>query len=106
MPYMFRAKEVGKLVGTTTFGILVGNAGAWLNGRRIYHRAKYWHLRCGRKWIIEQEGWLPMWQWKTTRKTCSMAAMHSWKAIELILKDLKPHKEVNQPADPIRVADY
>ena len=31
------------------------------------------------KWIIEQEGWLPMWQWKTTRKTCSMAAMHSWK---------------------------
>jgi len=28
------------------------------------------------------------------------------KAVELILKDLKPFKPLEQPADPVRVAGY
>jgi len=108
MPYMFRAKEVGKLVGTTTFGILVGNAG----GHGLMDGAYITAPNIGifgveEKWIIEQEGVAPDVAVENYPKDLLNGRdAQLEKAIELILKDLKPHKEVNQPADPIRVADY
>ena len=55
MPYMFRAQGVGKLVGTTTFGILVGNSmghqlmdGAYITAPNIGI------FGTNEKWIIEQ----------------------------------------------------
>lgn len=108
MPYMFRAKGVGKLVGTTTLGILVGNSlghqlmdGAYLTSPNIGI------FSTDEKWIIEQEGVAP----DITVENYPKDLLNGHdaqleKAIELIMKDLPPHKETKQPADPIRVADY
>jgi tricorn protease len=108
MPYMFRAKGVGKLVGTTTFGILVGNAGnpGLMDGAYI-EAPNIGIFSTEEKWIIEQEGVAPDIDVENYPK--DLLNGHDAqleKAIELILKDLKPHKELKQPADPIRVADY
>jgi tricorn protease len=59
------------------------------------------------KWIIEQTGVAPDVEVENYPK--DLLNDHDAqleKAIELILKDLPAHKEVQQPADPIRVADY
>jgi tricorn protease len=59
------------------------------------------------KWIIEQEGVSPDVEVENYPK--QLLDGHDAqleKAVELILKDLQPHKETNQPADPIRVANY
>ncbi|CAN5725529.1 S41 family peptidase [soil metagenome] len=108
MPYMFRAKGVGKLVGTTTFGILVGNAGnpGLMDGAYIT-APNIGIFSTDEKWIIEQEGVAPDVEIENYPKDLLNGRdAQLEKAIEMILKDLKPHKEVQQPADPVRVADY
>jgi tricorn protease len=108
MPYMFRAKGVGKLVGTTTFGILVGNAGnpGLMDGGYIT-APNIGIFGVDEKWIIEQEGVAPDVEVENYPK--DLIRGHDAqleKAVELILKELKPHREVQQPADPVRVANY
>ena len=108
MPYMFRAKGVGKLVGTTTYGILVGNSlghqlmdGAYITSPNIGI------FSTDEKWIIEQQGVAPDVEVENYPKDLINGRdAQLEKAIELIMKDLPPHKEIHQPADPIRVADY
>ena len=59
------------------------------------------------KWIIEQEGVAPDVEVENYPK--DLIKGHDAqleKAVELIMKELKPHKEVQQPADPVRVANY
>ena len=60
MPYMFRAKNVGQLVGTTTFGILVGNAGnpSLMDGAHVT-APNIGIFSVDEKWIIEQQGVAP-----------------------------------------------
>ncbi len=108
MPYMFRYKNVGRLVGTTTLGILVGNAGnpGLMDGGHIT-APNIGIFSTDEKWIIEQEGVAPDVEVDNYPKDIINGHdAQLEKAIELILKDLKPFKEVHQPADPIRVADY
>ncbi len=108
MPYMFRYKNVGKLVGKTTFGILVGNAGnpGLVDGGRVT-APNIGIFSTDEKWIIEQEGVAPDVEVENYPKDILNGHdAQLEKAVELILKDLKPYKEVHQPADPVRVADY
>jgi tricorn protease len=108
MPYMFRYKNVGKLVGKTTFGILVGTAGnpGLMDGGRVT-APNIGIFSTDEKWIIEQEGVAPDVEVENYPKDILNGHdAQLEKAVELILKDLKPYKEVHQPADPVRVADY
>lgn len=108
MPYMFRAKGVGKLVGTTTFGILVGNSlGHQLMDGAFISSPNIGIFGTEGKWIIEQEGVAPDVAIENYPKDLIKGRdAQLEKAIQLIMKDLPPHKELQQPADPIRVADY
>ncbi|MEP6844442.1 MAG: PDZ domain-containing protein [Panacibacter sp.] len=108
MPYMFRAKGVGKLVGTTTFGILVGNSmGHQLMDGAFISAPNIGIFSTDEKWIIEQTGVAPDIEVENyPKELINGRDAQLEKAIELILKDLAPHKEIHQPADPIRVADY
>ncbi|HLX90657.1 MAG TPA: PDZ domain-containing protein [Puia sp.] len=108
MPYMFKAKQVGQLVGTRTFGILVGNAGNpdLIDGGHVT-APNIGIFSTDEKWIIEQEGVAPDVDVDNYPK--DLLSGHDTqleKAVELILRQLKPYKEVQQPADPVRVADY
>lgn len=108
MPYMFRAKGVGKLVGTTTFGILVGNSmdHTLMDGGSVT-APNIGIFSTDEKWIIEQQGVSPDVEVENYPK--DLLNGHDAqleKAVELIVKELKPHTEVHQPADPVRVADY
>ena len=108
MPYMFRAKKVGQLLGTTTFGILVGNSGNpdLMDGGHVT-APNIGIFGMDEKWIIEQQGVAPDIEVENYPKEIIKGHDSQLeKAVELILKQLKPHKEVHQPADPIRVADY
>ncbi len=108
MPYMFRAKQVGQLVGTRTFGILVGNAGnpGLMDGGYVT-APNIGIFGTDEKWIIEQEGVPPDVEVENYPKDILKGHdAQLEKAVELILKDLKPFKEVQQPADPVRVAGY
>jgi len=108
MPYMFRAKQVGQLVGTRTFGILVGNAGNpdLVDGGHVT-TPNIGIFSTDEKWIIEQEGVAPDIEIENYPKDIlSGHDAQLEKAVALIVKSLKPFKEVQQPADPIRVADY
>ncbi len=106
MPYMFRAKNVGKLVGTTTFGILVGNS----MGHRLMDGGNITAPNIGifstdEKWIIEQQGVAPDVEVENyPQDILSGHDAQLEKGVELIMKELKPHTEIHQPADPIRVA--
>ncbi|MDQ6813549.1 MAG: hypothetical protein M3040_07435, partial [Bacteroidota bacterium] len=57
------------------------------------------------KWIIEQQGVSPDVEVENYPK--DILSGHDAqldKAVELIMKDLKPHTEIHQPGDPVRVA--
>ncbi len=59
------------------------------------------------QWIIENKGVAPDVEVENYPKDLIRGRdTQLEKAIELILKDMKPVKEVQQPADPIRVANY
>ncbi len=108
MPYMFRAKKIGKLVGTTTLGILVGNAGNpdLMDGGHVT-APNIGIFGTEEQWIIENKGVAPDVEVENYPKDLIRGRdTQLEKAIELILKDMKPVKEVQQPADPIRVANY
>jgi len=107
MPYMFRAEHRGLLVGTTTFGILVGNTGNpdLMDGGHVT-TPNFGVFGTNGEWIIEQKGVAPDVEVDNYPKdVINGKDAQLEKAVELILKDLTPLKPVEQPLDPVRVAN-
>ena len=108
LPYMFKAEHIGILVGTTTFGILVGNTGNpdLMDGGHVT-TPNFGVFGTNGQWIIEQQGVAPDVEIDNYPKdVINGKDAQLERAVELILKDLKPVKPVEQPSDPVRVANY
>ncbi|MFC3197208.1 PDZ domain-containing protein [Parapedobacter deserti] len=107
MPYMFRLKGLGKLVGRTTMGILVGISGypPLLDGGRITS-PNFGIYDVNGQWIIENEGVEPdVFVEQMPKDLLSGRDPQLEKTVQLLLEEMKtyPYKEVKKPADPIRV---
>ena len=107
MPYMFRLKGLGKLVGRTTMGILVGISGypPLLDGGRITS-PNFGIYDMDGKWIIENEGVAPdVFVEQLPKDLLDGRDPQLERTIQLLLEDMKtyPYKEVKKPADPVRV---
>lgn len=108
LPYMFKAKHMGPLVGTRTFGILVGNTGNpdLIDGGQVT-TPNFAVFDKNRNWIIEQEGVSPDVEIDNNPvDVMNGKDTQLEKAVQLILKDLKNTKPIEQPIDPIRVSSY
>jgi tricorn protease len=107
LPYMFRAKHTGLIVGTTTFGILVGITGNpnLLDGGYIT-TPNFGVFGASGQWIIEQQGVVPDVEVDNyPGDVINGKDAQLEKTVELILRDLKPVKPMEQPTDPVRVAN-
>ena len=107
LPYMFRLKKIGPLVGTRTWGGLVGiwDVPALVDGGYITApRGGFYNLNG--EWDIENEGVAPDIEVEQESKLVNQGHDPQLeKAVEIALELLK-EKEVKilpQPADPIRV---
>lgn len=106
MPYMFRHKGLGKLVGRTTMGILVGISGypPLLDGGRVTS-PNFGIYDLDGNWIIENEGVAPdIFVEQTPKELLQGRDPQLEKTIEILLKEMKsyPYKDVPKPADPLR----
>lgn len=106
MPYMFRHKGLGKLVGRTTMGILVGISGypPLLDGGSITS-PNFGVYDLDGNWIIENEGVAPdVFVEQTPKDLLAGRDPQLEKTIEILLEEMKtyPYKEVPKPADPLR----
>jgi tricorn protease len=104
LPFLFRTKKLGPLVGTTTHGILVGiyNYPVLMDGGTVT-APRLGIFSMDGKWIIENEGVVPDVEVEQLPK--DVIAGHDpqlEKAVELVLKELKPKPAVKAPADPVR----
>lgn len=107
MPYMFRLKGLGKLVGRTTMGILVGISGypPLLDGGRITS-PNFGIYDTEGNWIIENEGVAPdIFIEQTPKDLLEGRDPQLEKTIQILLEEMKtyPYKKTVKPADPIRV---
>ena len=107
MPYMFRLKGLGKLIGRTTMGILVGISGypPLLDGGRITS-PNFGIYDMDGKWIIENEGVAPdVFVEQMPKDLLEGRDPQLERTIQLLLEEMKtyPYKEVKKPADPVRV---
>ncbi|WP_257667350.1 S41 family peptidase [Parapedobacter tibetensis] len=107
MPYMFKLKGLGKLVGRTTMGILVGISGypPLLDGGRITS-PNFGIYDMNGKWIIENEGVAPdIFVEQMPKDLLEGRDPQLERTVQLLLEEMKtyPYKEVKKPADPIRV---
>lgn len=108
MPYLFRQKKLGPLVGTTTNGILVGiyNYPVLMDGGTIT-APRLGIFSTDGKWIIENEGVAPDVEVEQTPKEVIAGRDPQLeKAVELVVKQLGPKKEVKAPAPPVRAVKY
>lgn len=106
MPYMFRHKELGKLVGRTTMGILVGISGypPLLDGGSVTS-PNFGVYDLEGNWIIENEGVAPdIFVEQTPKELLEGRDPQLERTVELLLEEMKtyPYKEVPKPADPLR----
>lgn len=106
MPYMFRHKELGKLVGRTTMGILVGISGypPLLDGGSVTS-PNFGVYDLDGNWIIENEGVAPdVFVEQTPKDLLQGKDPQLEKTIEILLEEMKsyPYKDVPKPADPVR----
>lgn len=106
MPYMFRHKDLGKLVGRTTMGILVGISGypPLLDGGRITS-PNFGVYDLDGNWIIENEGVAPdVFVEQTPKELLSGKDPQLERTIQILLEEMKtyPYKDVPKPADPLR----
>ncbi|WP_199139660.1 S41 family peptidase [Pedobacter sp. ASV12] len=106
MPYMFRFKGLGKLVGRTTMGILVGISGypGLLDGGRITS-PNFGIYDINGKWIIENEGVAPdVFVEQTPKDLLEGRDPQLEKTIKLLQEEMKTYKYPNvaKPKDPIR----
>ncbi|SFS75048.1 tricorn protease [Sphingobacterium wenxiniae] len=107
MPYMFRFKGLGKLVGRTTMGILVGISGypPLLDGGRITS-PNFGIFDLNSNYIIENEGVAPdIFVEQTPKELLEGRDPQLERTIQLLLEEMKtyPYKELKDPKDPVRV---
>ncbi|MCY4778735.1 PDZ domain-containing protein [Sphingobacterium sp. UT-1RO-CII-1] len=107
MPYMFRFKGLGKLVGRTTMGILVGISGypPLLDGGRITS-PNFGIFDLNSNYIIENEGVAPdIFIEQLPKDLLEGRDPQLERTINLLLEEMKtyPYKELKDPKDPIRV---
>ncbi len=107
LPYMFRAKEIGPLVGTRTWGGLVGIWDVPLfidGGQMTAPRGGFFTL--DGEWAIENEGVPPDYQVEQTPRAFAEGRdLQLEKAVEVALELLETQavEHPGQPADPVRV---
>jgi tricorn protease len=104
MPYMFQQKKIGKLVGTTTYGILIGITGypALMDGGFVTAPSIAIFSKDG-KWVVENEGVHPDIEVENYPK--EVIAGHDpqlERAVEEVLKQVQPKKELKEPAAPVK----
>ncbi len=107
MPYMFRFHGLGKLVGRTTMGILVGISGypPLLDGGRITSPNFGIHDLRG-NYIIENEGVAPdIFVEQMPKDLLQGRDPQLERTIQLLLEEMKtyPYLDIVDPEDPIRV---
>ncbi|MFD1769262.1 S41 family peptidase [Sphingobacterium suaedae] len=107
MPYMFRFKGLGKLVGRTTMGILVGISGypPLLDGGSITS-PNFGIFDLNGNYIIENEGVAPdVFVEQMPKDLLEGRDPQLEKTVNLLLDEIKtyPYKEIKDPKDPIRV---
>lgn len=106
MPYMFREKGLGKLVGRTTMGILVGISGypGLLDGGSITS-PNFGIYDTKGKWIIENEGVAPdIFVEQTPKDLLEGRDPQLERTIKVLQEEMKTYKYPNvaRPKDPIR----
>lgn len=107
MPYMFRFHGLGKLIGRTTMGILVGISGypPLLDGGRITSPNFGIHDLRG-NYIIENEGVAPdIFVEQMPKDLLQGRDPQLERTIQLLLEEIKryPYLNIVDPEDPIRV---
>ncbi len=106
MPYMFKQKKLGTLVGTRTLGILVGiyNYPVLMDGGTMTAPRLGIFSKEG-KWIVENEGVTPDINVQMTPKEVIAGKDPQLeKAVDVLMKQLGPRKEIKAPKDPVRAA--
>ncbi|TDQ09421.1 S41 family peptidase [Pedobacter metabolipauper] len=106
MPYMFKHKGLGKLVGRTTMGILVGISGypSLLDGGSITS-PNFGIYDTNGKWIIENEGVAPdIFVEQTPKDLLEGRDPQLDRTIKLLQDEIKTYTYPNvaKPKDPIR----
>lgn len=106
MPYMFKHKGLGKLVGRTTMGILVGISGypSLLDGGSITS-PNFGIYDTQGKWIIENEGVAPdIFVESTPKDLLEGRDPQLERTIKVLQEEMKSYKYPNvaKPKDPIR----
>ena len=107
LPYMFRLKEIGPLVGTRTWGGLVGiwDVPSFIDGGAMTApRGGFFNL--DGEWAIENEGVPPDYHVEQTPKAAAQGRdLQLEKAVEIALELLETQQVTHpsQPADPVRV---
>lgn len=107
MPYMFRFKGLGKLVGRTTMGILVGISGypPLLDGGSITS-PNFGVYDLKGNYIIENEGVAPdVFVEQMPKDLLEGRDPQLERTVKILLEEMKtyPYQEVKKPADPNRV---
>ena len=107
MPYMFRFKGLGKLVGRTTMGILVGISGypPLLDGGRITS-PNFGIFDPSGNYIIENEGVAPdVFVEQLPKDLLDGKDPQLERTIHLLMEEMKtyPYPQLKDPKDPVRV---
>lgn len=107
MPYMFRFKGLGKLVGRTTMGILVGISGypPLLDGGSITS-PNFGVFNLDSKYVIENEGVAPdVFVEQMPKDLLEGRDPQLERTIKILLEEMKtyPYKDLKDPKDPNRV---
>jgi tricorn protease len=107
LPHMFRKRNLGKLVGTTTWGGLVGiySYPPLIDGGRMAAPRMGFYTPEG-EWAVENVGVPPDIEVEMTPKLVNAGRDPQLeKAIETILEELSknPPKKTPKPPDPVRV---
>lgn len=107
MPYMFRFKNLGKLVGRTTMGILVGISGypPLIDGGGVT-APNFGVFDLKGNYIIENEGVAPdIFVEQTPKDLLQGKDPQLERTVQLLLEEMKtyPYQELKKPADPVRV---
>jgi tricorn protease len=106
MPFLFKEKDLGKLIGKTTLGILVGIYGyPTLMDGGYMTAPRFGIFSKDREWIIENEGVHPDIEIEMTpKKVINGEDPQLEKAVEVLMEELeeKEQQEIKEPESPVR----
>lgn len=107
MPYMFRFKGLGKLVGRTTMGILVGISGypPLLDGGMVTS-PNFGIFDLDGEYIIENQGVAPdVFVEQTPKELLEGGDPQLEATVNLLKEEMKtyPYRQLQKPVDPVRV---